>query len=111
MNEVKKARQQLDARNGIQPAKTRKEPKKRPKKKRAKTENTSARRVQKPKRETNFDTLRGNPVQNRQRSAGTGEKVSPLGERQRAQQVVTARRRKKRKKFLLLSYVIVLKYQ
>lgn len=107
MNEVKKARQQLDARNGIQPAKTRKAPKKRPKKKRAKTENASARCVQEPKRETNSGTHRGKPVQNRQRSAGTGKKASPLDERQRAQQAVTARRRKKRKKNYILYYIIL----
>ncbi len=107
MNEVKKARQQLDARNGIQPAKARKTPKKWPKKKRTKAENTSVRHVPEPKRETIPGTRGGNPVQNRQRSAGAGKRVPSLDERQRAQQTVSARRRKKRKKNYILYYIIL----
>lgn len=89
MNEVKKARQQLDARNGIQPAK----PKKTPKKRRRKQNNVK----QAPVGQASVRT------QTRREPAQT----SRTSERQRAQQAVTTKRKRRRKKNYTLYYIIL----
>lgn len=108
MNEVKKARQQLDARNGIQPAKPKKPPKKRTKDQAPKTENTSKRRTQAPSRSPQpAQRTQKRPAPGPSRPVSQKQRAPALDERQRAQQAVAAKRKRKRKKNHILYYLIL----
>ena len=103
MNEVKKARQQLNARNGLQPASKKKAPKKRSSPKPSRTDNTSKNQPR--------QNVGPRPTKQKQRTgkALPQKRKSPtaLEERQHAQQAVAAKRRKKRKKNYALYYIIL----
>lgn len=104
MNEIKRARQQLDARNGIQPARTQKAVKKRPKKKKGRPENTSAHRTSK-QRPSQISDINTERLPQSRRYSEHARQSSALDERRYAKQTVTKKRRKKRKKNYILYYI------
>lgn len=111
MKEVKKARQQLDDRNGIQPSGRKKaSKKKRPKQK----QNTSARqplRQQVPQIRQPVAPTREPQYRAQQRPGGRQDshraRIISADERARAQRAVAAKRKRRRKKNYILYYIIL----
>ncbi len=101
MSEVKKARQQLDVRNGIQPAGKQKKKKRRPSKGPVKARSAPPRpaAVKHPS-----SAEKPNPA----RRLPSGERVAfPVEDRQRARQAVAVKRKKRRKRNHTLYYMIL----